>query len=733
MPLVHSESGEARRWALPFGTGAALIVLVVALSIPGSGSALAGPAAALQTLIESLLIAGAWMLGALGLGTLAEPLVRRALAQADAPARAPGAWSLQLSLGAALALWIAHAMGTLGAWRGGHVMDAIAAWTPVALGIGALALRSRRGKGPVENPATAPLASLAALLPIGVMLVAACAPSGSLWVSEARGFDVLSYHLQLPREWLELGRIEPLEHNVYSWLPGYMEAAYAQILAMAAAAPLSPGSGLARGLSACQFVHVLLGISAAAVIGRLTAILAASDSTGADPQHKRGALFAGAIAGAAALSVPWTVVVSSLAYNEMALVLCGAGAMAGALFGDGRPAARGLLVGAMVGAACGAKPTALFVIGGPAALALAWRTPVKHWAILGAGVTAGGLAFLGPWLIRNWAAGGNPVFPFFTDLFGSAHWSAEQAQRWDAGHHFDGSWADRIALLFSARGALHTQWSILFFLLAIGALAALASRSLRTTAAILVGGFAVQLGAWLSTGHLQSRFLIPVLVTGAPLVGLGCYSMIRAVAPAHHALVRAVAVVGVLAMGVHTTVIFLAQNEGRPNIALVGGAGLFDGSILRESLRFAGHGERTMLLEDAVPSAATSALAAPARRTASPSAPGPPSLVYLLGDSTPLYFRVPALYHTTWDASPLGEALRAGGGDSARAAAILRDRGVTHLLINPGELARLTADGWYDPLVTPAVAEAFVRDHGLEMWRSAARDDVRLFQLRAEP
>ena len=33
----------------------------------------------------------------------------------------------------------------------------------------------------------------------------------------------------------------------------------------------------------------------------------------------------------------------------------------------------------------------------------------------------------------------------------------------------------------------------------------------------------------------------------------------------------------------------------------------------------------------------------------------------------------------------------------------LRARGVTHVLVNYGELARLERSGWYDPMVTPGV------------------------------
>ena len=51
---------------------------------------------------------------------------------------------------------------------------------------------------------------------VAVLLVAACSAPGWLWASEFGGYDALSYHLQLPKEWLHLKKITTLDHNVYS-------------------------------------------------------------------------------------------------------------------------------------------------------------------------------------------------------------------------------------------------------------------------------------------------------------------------------------------------------------------------------------------------------------------------------------------------------------------------------------------------------------------------------------
>jgi len=64
------------------------------------------------------------------------------------------------------------------------------------------------------------------------MLVAACQPPGWLWDSEAGGYDALSYHLQLPQEWRANHALWPNTHNVFSFLPSYVEAAFLHLAAL---------------------------------------------------------------------------------------------------------------------------------------------------------------------------------------------------------------------------------------------------------------------------------------------------------------------------------------------------------------------------------------------------------------------------------------------------------------------------------------------------------------------
>ena len=81
----------------------------------------------------------------------------------------------------------------------------------------------------------------------------------------------------------------PLNHNVYSFLPSYLEAAYMHLGAMTFA-PLkgteaSPGTGLVAGegyrLISCQLLHVGLTVIGAWLVGRAVVSLGGSRRAGA--------------------------------------------------------------------------------------------------------------------------------------------------------------------------------------------------------------------------------------------------------------------------------------------------------------------------------------------------------------------------------------------------------------------------------------------------------------------
>ena len=54
---------------------------------------------------------------------------------------------------------------------------------------------------------------------IALAILATCLPPGILWAEEGSGYDVLEYHLAVPRAFHERGSITFLPHNVYSNFP----------------------------------------------------------------------------------------------------------------------------------------------------------------------------------------------------------------------------------------------------------------------------------------------------------------------------------------------------------------------------------------------------------------------------------------------------------------------------------------------------------------------------------
>lgn len=649
------------------------------LALTGLGGG-CDPAAGLGWVLTSGVYAGAppaiYLLAALGYGLLLGRFVPDA----------PGAAALRAGIGLAFMLSLSHGLAALG------LLTPMPSIAVCAIGLAVLARRVIVSGGSWLRASPSVRPGWASIPAACVLLVAASNPPGTLWGSEFGGYDALSYHLQLPQEWLTLGRLAPLEHNVYSFLPGYVESAFLH-LAVMTEAPVSVAPGKGHGMMAgdgwgvlsCQWLHAGITLMAAWTVGALALVLA--DRAGLDGRRQR---LAGSIAHGATLATPWIIVVGSLAYNEMAVVALGAGAVLAALHEPMRPWTRGLLTGALVGVACGAKPTALFMVGPVAGLALIASLPRRAWLVaIGAGALAG-IVTLAPWLVRNLIASGNPVFPAAADLFGSAHWTGEQVARFASAHRFDGSLLDRFRTAFwtspqaSAdapdvvrfRGLANPQWGVLFPASLLGAIAWFtfkgpesSERSRRLVSLVLVLGLPAQLLGWLLLTHVQSRFLLPCVITAAPLIALAVARLPRPRVATLLGLVLVIVQVGV------TIWVWSRQLDGAPTRAMIAGVRTFKG-------------------EPFVPEVHAPMPIPAVNQIAGSDA------VYLLGGATPLYFAPPVLYHTTWDTSPLGQLMREHPDQPWTWSAALRARGVVYVLADLAELTRLGESGWYDTDVT---------------------------------
>jgi hypothetical protein len=667
-------AGPATLWGA--WIAALLALLAVAASIGGPQGPGLAAAVVVETLLRSAWPAALLLLGAVGLGRWLTRVPGLATIRSGAPAA---------GLGAMLVVFMI--LGPLG-WLGFWTVAAVC-----ALGLAGLVLRPR-WRGARRGPAGWLWAGLPGL---ALLLAASASPPGALWSSEYGAYDALSYHLQLPREWLRSGNTRPLEHNVYSFLPGAFEGAFAAMAHLTR----PPGDDLLAGegwrLMGAHGLHAGVAVLGAGLIARLALRLASA--AGLDRKARR---IASTVGGGLVLCTPWTIVVGSIAYNDMGVVALGAGSMLAACRRDRAPGVQAALVGAMVGIACLVKPTALFMVGIPAGVLLLRFLPIRAWgrAVL-IGSIAGVLA-LSPWLVRNAAACGSPVFPFATGVFGAGHWTEEQGARWARAHAPQGSAPDRLRLAIwtdpstepgdnpvaRRRGVSNPQWLALFpSACAAGAVLLFGVRRRRIALGLLLalGG---QLGAWLLLTHLQSRFLIPCLLTAAPLVGIaaGAVRTPRFAGAGSGLLLCLVQVVA-------AWTIFTHERGGAPNALLLAGPGAFMGAGYTREL---GEALPAAFVNHELPEGAA---------------------VVLVGGATPLYYRHPVRYATVWDRSTLFD---------------LPERLATHdaeelfVLIDFGELARLRASGYLDPGITPGLLDRVLRR--LEAVREWPAAGVRLYR-----
>lgn len=631
-----------------------------------------------------------YLLGAIGLGRVLRPLF----------SGSRSALALQAASGLALLLWLSHLL----AWRGLLSGDT-GRWIALALpGAGVLLGAHQfylyiRGGG--WEPSLPPLAPLLAL-PAGIMLAAALFAPGWLWQSEFGGYDALSYHLQLPKEWLALGRLVPLKHNVYSYLPSGVEAAFMHIASM-------PFPGSAPGNLVTDEGYRVYGCQ---ILVGLVALLSAWQCAGAAQAiADRAGVQArvGSIAGGLALATPWLVVTGSMAYNDVFVVFFLAAALAASADAGLSPLRQGVLSGLLVGAACIAKPTAILFVAVPIGLSLGVWNPPRRWLLLACAIIPVGLVMLAPALARDWLDSGNPVFPFAAGWFpnaagGTGHWTHEQVARYAASHSFQGSWVDRLRLMILPdandpagsrhRGLLHAQWGAFFPLTGVCLVLGLLRRHTHRVAALLGGILLVQLALWVSLTHIQSRFLLPLIVPGAAL----CAIVLASLSPSSRPwLARAMGIGTVAVQATFTVLIYLGQHSGHPAAAFLNGIETQTGADFKWTRRARTEEETRADL-----------IASPPPRFANSILP-PTSTLYLLGDATPFYYSAfPVLYNTTYDQWLFGE-IAAGGGDPDDWTKALRAKGITHVLISFPEIDRLTRSGFIDPRVKLADVERWAR------------------------
>jgi len=632
-----------------------LIVWLAGFSGPDRPSAFAE---ALWVLFTSVPLALCWLVAAFGYGW---PLRRWLLGEG------PDWAAIDMGLGVAFMLILDAGLGAMGILQ---KSGGLGAWVVVLVGFGLVIAQLRRVLRP---SAMVPWLAWAAAPAIAVLLLAVCSAPGWLWATEFGGYDALSYHLQLPKEWLALDRITPLDHNVYSYLPGYVEAAYYHLAVL-------HGDAVAS-VYACQLLHAGFTLLTAAVVGRIA--------------RRLGGRMVGAAAAVIVLGTPWTVVAGSLGYNDMAVVFLLATGLLVIQIAPPDSLRRGAALGMLAAAACGAKLTAIGFVAVPLGLLMLAAVPPKRWLAPVGGAVAVAVICLLPYLVRNWVYSGNPVFPFATGLLGLGHWTQQQAEIWTSGHLPDLGLTGRLGEAWNqlARFGIgpnpdpavpwRPQWSLLPWLAAGGLAAGLATPALRSRSWRLGMVLAVQLVFWLALTHIKSRFMLPAVVPAALAVAIGLEAI---AARARPSVLAGVLAAVTLAWCFLPVVILLSEvrtlrdERIRMPAAWVGLVDDLTGDGLLPSERRVISNQLPAVYLNHVMDAETRTL--------------------LVGEAAPLYYRGDVAYQTTWDRGPLSRAMDLRPDDPAGWMDALRAEGFTHLLVEPTMLRIWAESGWNDHRIT---------------------------------
>jgi 4-amino-4-deoxy-L-arabinose transferase-like glycosyltransferase len=247
-------------------------------------------------------------------------------------------------------------------------------------------------------------------------------------------FDVREYHLQVPKEFFEQGRIAFLPHNVYGNMT--MGTEMLSLLGMV--------------LANDWWLGALVGKTVIGAFAPLTALgLFAAGRRFLTPA-------AGVVAAIAYLSTPWIARVSTSGLVEGAsacyLLLAvyavllwkqgtgdrgqGTGDVKDRIVSESHPSSL-ILGGFLAGSAVSTKyPAALFVFVPLAVWVLlvrvrtGWPDAVKALLVF----TLAAAAACGLWFGKNGALAGNPTYPLLYEVFDGPKWSPEKNARWNRAH-----------------------------------------------------------------------------------------------------------------------------------------------------------------------------------------------------------------------------------------------------------------------------------------------------------
>jgi hypothetical protein len=490
-------------------------------------------------------------------------------------------------------------------------------------------------------------------------------------------FDVREYHLQVPKEFFQQGRIGFLPHNVYGNMPlgSEMHSLLAMVIAddwwlgalagktvMAAMAPLTALALLAAGR---RFFSTAAGVAAALVY----------------------------------ISIPWIVQVSTAGLVEGAAAHYLLLAVYAVLLWRrrdphaGRGYAHLLLAGYLAGGAVACKyPAVLFVLLPLAAwiflCSVRPRFAPAAWRPVGIFLLAASLG-CGLWFGKNWVLAGNPTYPMLYGVFGGQTRTPEKNRQWVNAHR-PKDFAPVTLAKDLGRVGLSSEW--LSPLLVPLAVLALRDRRRRLILGLLAY-FGYVIAAWWLFTHRIDRFWIPVLPLLALLAGAG--------ACCHRELWWRRVLIGVLVAG-------LVLNLPAADIA----AGYRHYFVRLDRLRRdpdrVGPWHRYL------------------------NAHVGRGRVLMVGDAQVFDLEMPVLYNTCFD-DCLFEQL-VWGRSAAEIRAALAARGISYVYVDWAEIERYRSPGNYGftDFVQPSIFEHLVRQGILEPLAEAAGPVGQAYRVRAD-
>lgn len=614
-------------------------------------------------------------------------------------------WLYQAVGGLAMLLWLWHSLSIAGLMVQATA-EALIAGGLLLAGIDAVLL----ARGPIgtwrdkiggvglagnenESAGMGGAWTLTLLMPgLAMLTIAATCPPGTLWRVEALGYDVLSYHLQLPRQWIELGSLAPVQGNIYSHLPSLIESGFALIQL------LSPDQNTT--IYAAQLWQVTMALAAAIGTYALARLVV----------DRWCALFAAAIV----INLPWTIITGSLAYNDISMLAFGVVGCCAAMDVNTQTRRTMLLAGGMLGLAILAKPSSAIMLAMPVGIlvlirlnhVLRWRpSPTITRTLVSAAIlTLASLVTMSPWMLRQTIHTGNPVFPLMTQTLGGDGRDRQLMERWQRAHDASFSYDSRL-------GAIWTQWlgntgyaavggietvstgeaarftqqggaPVLWFEMLLLAILAMIGITTRRMAVAMLLVLMLQVTAWLLLTHLQSRFLLPTVVPAAVCLAMGL-ARFRSRGRLRHVLAAIVALTMTLVMVTVSLSTLWDQAGTGPDSSSPVPIGLISDSLTPPS----GPGDNPA---DAVLPGDHPINALPRD-----------AMVLIVADNgSLLYIQRKIVYATPFDPDPLTDVVRQVGQDPDAIAAELRRRGFTHVWLGHSERSRIAASYGSDDAVT---------------------------------